>query len=154
MRGFILREHFPPGWKLIEASPPASSLDNEEGTVRWMVKPGENRTVITYLLRVDPRQTLGTVSQFQGEVVAGSADGKNAPSSVSGAAQLAVGAYLWADFNGDSSVDDAEMLDASYVVEEMSGIHLDWKQLESIWDAGKYRWDVEKRQFSPIKNLP
>src|SRR5512145_1988670 len=37
MKGFILREHFPPGWKLIEASPPPSSLDNEEGTARWIV---------------------------------------------------------------------------------------------------------------------
>lgn len=153
-RGFILREHFPRGWKLIESSPPASSLDNEEGTVRWMVKPGENRTVITYLLRVDSRQSLGSISQIQGEVVASSADGKNAPSSVSGTAQLTVAPYLWADSNGDNSVDDAEMLDASYVVEEMGGVHLDWKQLEGIWDAGRYRWEVERKQFLPYKDLP
>ncbi|HBT82870.1 MAG TPA: XRE family transcriptional regulator [Desulfuromonas sp.] len=153
-RGFILREHFPRGWKLIEAFPPASSLDNDEGTVRWMVKPGENRTVIAYLLRVDSRQSLGTISQMQGEVVASSADGKNAPSSVLGTAQLSVAPYLWADRNGDNSVDDAEMLDASYVVEEMGGVHLDWKQLEGIWDAGRYRWEVDKKQFIPLKDSP
>lgn len=153
-RGFILREHFPPGWKLIESSPPASSIDNEEGTARWMVKPGENRTVITYLLRVDPREEMGVVSRFQGEVVVSSAGGKNPPSSVLGATELNVSPILWADLNADSSVDDAEMLDASYVVEEMSGVHLDWKQLESIWDAGKYRWDGETQQFLPVKDVP
>jgi len=153
-RGFILREHFPPGWKLIESSPPASSLDNEEGTARWMVKAGENRSVISYLLRVDAHEPVGSISRFQGEVVASSADGKNAPSSVSGATQLTVGMVLWADLNADGSVDDAEMLDASYVVDEMSGVHLDWKLLESIWDAGKYRWDADKRQFLPVKSLP
>jgi len=36
----------------------------------------------------------------------------------------------------------------------MSGVHLDWKQLESIWDAGRYRWDAQERQFLPVKDSP
>ena len=68
MKGFILREHFPPGWKLIEANPPPSSLDNEEGTARWIVKPGENRTMIAYLVRVGAASAIGTEGVFNGEV--------------------------------------------------------------------------------------
>jgi len=150
MKGFILREHFPPGWKLIEANPPPSSLDNEEGTARWIVKPGENRTMIAYLVRVGAASAIGTEGVFNGEVIA-NPNGRNAPSAVAGASKLPIGSFHWADQNGDKVIDDAEMLQASDTVDKMKGVHLDWKQLEEIWDAGGYRWDEKREQFVPQK---
>jgi transcriptional regulator with XRE-family HTH domain len=150
MKGFILREHFPPGWKLIEASPPPSSLDNEEGTARWIVKPGEDRRLIAYLLRVDTGAALGNQAKFSGEVVA-NPNGRNAPSTVSGAAWIRIARFQWADLNGDHVIDDAEMLQASETVDRLTGIHIDWEQLEEIWGAGSYRWDEKKEQFVPQK---
>ena len=150
MKGFILREHFPPGWKLIEASPPPSSLDNEEGTARWIVKPGEERRLIAYLLRVDADAELGKQARFTGEVVA-NPNGRNVPSTISGDTLIRIARFQWADLNGDNVIDDAEMLQASETVDLMQGIHIDWTQLEDIWDAGRYRWDESKKRFVPQK---
>lgn len=148
IKGFILREHFPPGWKLIEANPPASSLNNEDGTARWIVKPGERRPLIVYLVRVARTAQLGESGLFSGEVVA-NPNGANTPTPVMGSNQVQVGPYLWADQNGDHRVDDSEMLAASDTFDEMKGVHLDWTQLEDIWDAEGYRWDPRKEVFVP-----
>jgi transcriptional regulator with XRE-family HTH domain len=68
--GYILREHFPPGWKLVEANPPASSLDNEEGAARWIIKQGESRRLIVYLVKVAADAKTQTEATFRGEVIA------------------------------------------------------------------------------------
>jgi transcriptional regulator with XRE-family HTH domain len=147
-KGFILREHFPRGWKLIEASPPPSSLNNEDGTARWIVKPGEVRPLIVYLARVASDAKLGSTSSFSGEIIA-NPNGSSTPNQISGANEITVGPYLWADLNGDGRVDDSEMLSASDTFDEMKGVHLDWNKLEDIWDAEGYRWDPKKQTFSP-----
>jgi len=147
-KGFILREHFPPGWKLIEASPPPSSLNNEDGTARWIVKPDEARPVIAYLVRAATDAPLGSTGSFSGEIVA-NPNGNNAPTALLGESEIKVGPYLWADLNGDGRVDDSEMLTASDTFDEMKGVHLDWNQLEDIWDAEGYRWNPDKRVFIP-----
>jgi transcriptional regulator with XRE-family HTH domain len=149
-KGFILRERFPPGWKLIEAIPPASSLDNEEGTARWIIKPGEDRKVVSYLLKVAPGAEIGGEGAFAGEIVA-NPDGQSVPVSLSGDDRILVGPYQWADQNGDNIIDDGEMLQASDNVDEMKGVHIDWKLLENIWDAGGYRWDARHERFVPEK---
>lgn len=147
-RGFILREHFPPGWKLLEASPPPSSLNNEEGTARWIIKPGEIRPLIAYLIRVTADAAPGQRGTFQGDVVA-NPDGRHAPTPVEGQRDIEISPFLWADLNGDQKIDDSEMLSASDTFDEMKGVHLDWSQLEDIWDAGAYRWDQKRQQFVP-----
>ncbi len=148
-KGYILREHFPPGWKLIEASPPASSLNNEEGTARWIVKPEEARHVIVYLLRVGSDAKLGGTGHFSGEIVA-NPNGSNTPTPVGGLNTVEIAPYLWADLNGDNKIDDSEMLTASEAFEEMKGVHLDWNQLEDIWDGEGYRWDSRQQRFFPV----
>ncbi len=150
-KGLILREHFPPGWKLIEAVPPASSLDNESGMARWILKPGDGLKRVSYLIRVDPAAAVGKFGEFSGEIIA-NPDGGSAPAIVGGAGRAKIDAYLWADQNGDQVVDDAEMLQASDTLDQMRGIHLDWAALEDIWDAGSYTWDPQKERFLPIRH--
>jgi transcriptional regulator with XRE-family HTH domain len=148
---YIIREHFPPGWEVIEASPPASSIDNQDGMARWIVKQGEERALIVYLVRVDDRSPLGMIARFRGEIVA-SLDEKNQPIASVGETEMTVAPYNWSDLNGDSTIDDAEMLEASQDFEELAGVHLDWKELESLWDAGQYRFDSAGRRFVPVKS--
>ncbi|RMF47803.1 MAG: hypothetical protein D6751_01880, partial [Deltaproteobacteria bacterium] len=151
-RGFILREHFPVGWKLIEASPPASSLDNVNGTARWIIKPGEERKRIVYLIRVDDKAVLDTSVRFSGEVVLKGDNGEG-ESLVGGESVITVRPVLWPDVDANGIVDDAEILAASDVYEEMKGVHLDWNFLEAVWDAGSYRWLAKKRRFEPVKRV-
>jgi transcriptional regulator with XRE-family HTH domain len=153
MKGIILREHFPRGWKLIEASPPASSLDNVEGVARWIIKPNEGQRPISYLLKVGEKAELGSSAAFSGEVVAKS-NGRTPPAPVLGEMQIKVAPFLWADLNGDNLIDDGEMLQASDTVDEMKGVHINWELLENIWDAGSYKWDVRKQGFVPVKPPP
>jgi transcriptional regulator with XRE-family HTH domain len=152
-KGFIVREHFPVGWKLVEAYPPASSLDNDAATARWLLKPGEDRILISYLLLVSAEAPIGQEAHFTGEVVV-SANGHNLPAPLLGDEQMKIAPYQWADQNGDYRIDDSEMLQASDVVEEMKGVHLDWKLLEKIWDTGAYLWDEKNQRFLPGKPHP
>jgi transcriptional regulator with XRE-family HTH domain len=147
---YIIREHFPPGWEVIEASPPASSIDNQEGKARWIVKQGEQSSLIVYLVRVDERSPLGMIARFRGEIVA-NLDEKNQAIASVGETEMTVGPYSWSDLNGDSTIDDAEMLEASQAFEELEGVHLDWKDLEHLWDAGQYHFDSAGRRFVPVK---
>jgi len=149
-KGYILREHFPHGWKLIESSPPASSLDNVEGIARWIVKPGETREKIVYLLKVGRAKALGESQLFKGEVVIKGGT-QDAPAQVGGNLKMEIAGYLWPDSNGDRIIDDGEMLAASDVFDEMNGVHLDWNFLEKVWDAGHYSWNQKKNWFVPVK---
>lgn len=153
VQGFILREHFPPGWKLIEAVPPASSLNNEEGTVRWIIKPGETQRVISYLVQVPPDARVGETVQFSGEIVA-NPKSRSSAIDVDGNKGVVIDAFLWADTNGDHIIDDVEMLAASGTVEEMKGIHLDWGLLEGIWSSEGYIWDQDKQRFIAAPSKP
>jgi hypothetical protein len=148
---YIIREHFPPGWEVIEASPPASSIDNQDGMARWIVKQGEKSSLIVYLVRVDALSPLGMIARFRGEIVA-NLDEKNQSIASVGETEMKVAPFNWADLNGDSTIDDAEMLEASLAFEELEGVHLDWKDLERLWDAGQYRFDPAGRRFIPVKS--
>lgn len=148
---YIIREHFPPGWEVIEASPPASSIDNQDGMARWIVKQGEKRSLIVYLIRVDPRSPSGMIARFRGEVVA-NLDEKNQSIVSAGDTEMTVAPYNWADLNGDSIIDDTEMLEASQTFEDLDEVHLEWQELEKLWDAGLYRFDPAGRRFIPVKN--
>jgi hypothetical protein len=33
----------------------------------------------------------------------------------------------------------------------MAGVHIDWPELERLWNAGGYRWDDGKGRFMPAK---
>ena len=147
--GFILREYLPKGWKLLQANPPASSVDNDNGIVRWIIKAGDARDRIVYLVQVGGMAAAGSYGIFQGEVVAGAADVKIAV-PVHGDGRVAVAPVLWADQNGDGRIDDSEMLQASYTVDDMAGIKIDWLELEHLWNAGGYRWDDRKQIFLPV----
>jgi transcriptional regulator with XRE-family HTH domain len=150
--GFILREYLPKGWKLVQSNPPASSLDNDNGVVRWIVKAGDSRERIVYLVQVERSARTGSDGVFQGEVVAGPSDSQAAV-PVQGDGRVAVAPVLWADLNADGSIDDGEMLQASYTVDEMAGVHIDWLELERLWNAGGYRWDEATARFVPFKPL-
>jgi len=150
--GVIVREYFPKGWTIVQANPPASSLDNINGVARWIVKAGDNRDRIVYLVQVDPQAKLNTESLFQGEIVA-SKQGSQSAVPVQGEDKVVVSNVHWADTDGDGHIDDGEMLEASFTIEDMEGVHIDWNDLEKLWVAGSYSWDAKKEKFVPKKSM-
>jgi transcriptional regulator with XRE-family HTH domain len=151
--GFIVREYFPKGWKVIEANPPASSLDNINGIARWIVKVGDNTDRIVYLVQVDPQAKPDSLTGFQGEIVS-SNQGTQSSVPVQGENKITVAPIHWADSDGNGRIDDGEMLAASYTIEDMAGVHIDWNDLEKLWDAGSYTWNKKKNRFLPKTLAP
>lgn len=146
--GIILREYFPKGWKIIQANPPASSLDNVNGVARWIIKVGDERDRVVYLIQVDPLSELKDEAVFQGEIVA-SKQGSQSAVPVVGESKIIIAPAHWADSDGDGRIDDGEMLEASFTIEDMAGVHIDWDDLEQLWAAGSYVWDKKKGTFLP-----
>ena len=151
--GIILREYFPKGWKIVQANPPASSLDNVNGVARWIIKAGDDRDRVVYLVQVDPAAKLNSEQRFQGEIVA-SRKGNQSAVPVQGESKIAVAPVHWVDADGDRRIDDGEMLEGSFTIEDMAGVHIDWDNLEELWDAGSYFWDEQKQKFLPQSEQP
>ncbi len=151
--GVIVREYFPKGWKILQANPPASSLDNVNGVARWIIKAGDDRARIVYLVQVDPVARLNSEASFQGEIV-GSNEGSKSAVPIQGERLIDVTQSHWADANGDGQIDDAEMLEASFTIEDMAGVHIDWSDLEKLWTAGRYAWDKKAAKFLPQPSKP
>jgi transcriptional regulator with XRE-family HTH domain len=146
--GVIVREYFPKGWKIIEANPPASSLDNVSGVARWIVKAGNDSDRIVYLVQVDSLAKPESEVGFQGEIVA-SNQGTQFAVPVLGENKIVVAPVHWADTDGNGRIDDGEMLEASFTIEDMAGVHIDWNDVEKLWAAGSYAWNKKQGKFLP-----
>ena len=151
--GVILREYFPKGWKIVQANPPTSSLDNVQGVARWIIKSGDDRDRVVYLVQVDSEAKLESSESFQGEIVA-SMEGSQSAVPIQGESSVIVAPVHWVDANADGRIDDAEMLEGSFTIEDMAGVHIDWVDLENLWDAGSYAWDRQKGRFVPEPGRP
>ncbi len=137
----------------MQANPPASSLDNVNGVARWIIKAGDDRDRVVYLVQVDPVAKLNSVGNFQGEIVASRAGNQSAV-PIQGESKIAVAPVHWVDSDGNGQIDDGEMLEGSFVIEDMAGVHIDWQDLEEIWDAGSYSWDDQRGKFIPQPGQP
>ena len=71
-----------------------------------------------------------------------------------GKSSLIVAPIHWADADGDQRINDGEMLEASFTIEDMAGVHFDWNALEQIWSAGSYSWSAEQKKFLPQNRQP
>ena len=138
--GFILRERLPSGTRLLSSLPAPSSAGSE---AKWLVPSGGNPATVSYTLKIPAPLPSGSDAAFNGEVVIhGGSSNRIEP--VGGNASIHIGAYHWADYNGDGRIDDDEIMTAYYICEEMKGLGLDWKTIEAIWSGKGYRWDARK----------
>ena len=96
---------------------------------------------------------LNSEERFQGEIVA-SRKGNQSAVPIQGESTIAVAPVHWVDANGDKHIDDGEMLEGSFTIEDMAGVHIDWDDLEELWDAERYSWDAQKKRFRPQPGQP
>ena len=141
------------GWKITQAHPPGSSLDNVHGIARWIIKAGDVRDRVVYLVQVDTEAKLDSEQAFQGEIVA-SSEGSQSAVPILGDSSVSVAPVHWVDTNADGRIDDVEMLEGSFTIEDMAGVHIDFGDLEELWDAGSYTWNRQKNLFVPDPARP
>ncbi|WP_224983973.1 helix-turn-helix domain-containing protein [Geomonas agri] len=136
--GFILREKLPAGAHLVSSLPSTSSADSE---LKWLVPSAGTPVTVSFTLQVPATFTSGRDATLKGEIVVHSATTTNRTEAIGGSGSIHIGAYHWADSNGDGRIDDDEIMPAYYICEEMKGLGLDWKTIEAIWSGKGYRWD-------------
>lgn len=149
-KGYILKEQLPAGWRLVSARPPVPADREAAGTAKWLLPAAEGQQTVSYTVQVPPDQPLKGKVTFVGSVVTHS-DAQARTDAVGGAGTIAVADRHWADRNGDGRIDDNEIMPAYYLCEEMKGLGLDWKTIESIWNGKGYRWDTASRTFAVVK---
>ncbi|MCK4691682.1 MAG: helix-turn-helix transcriptional regulator, partial [Desulfuromonadales bacterium] len=98
LKGMILREDYPRGWTLIEAVPPASSLDNIDGIARWIFRTPQLQTTVAYMLEVARDAVVGTVIDLNGELIA-NPNGHSASIPLVTHGKMIVKPRHWADIN-------------------------------------------------------
>ncbi len=150
LKGMILREEFPKGWKLVEADPLPSSLDNLEGMARWIFRHPAAQIAVSYKLEVDKTARPGDYVQLSGELIA-NPDGRRFEVALQNVGTMEVQALHWADTNGNHIIEDLEILEVSDLATAAGKLHLEWDLIEKIWDTGGYQWDEEENQFVPLR---
>lgn len=136
--GFILRERLPAGARLVNAQPATTAGASE---AKWLVPSAGTPATIFYTLQIPADFSMGADAPLKAEIVLHGDGSANRTNTVSGSSAIHIGAYHWADTNGDGRIDDDEILPAYNICEEMKGLGLDWKTIEAIWNGKGYRWD-------------
>ena len=141
--GFILKEQLPDRVRLVAALPSSSASESTGSHVKWLVPAGGAPVTISYSLQIPEQQASGNEVKVRvkGEIVL-HGDGANRTEPVGGASEIRIGAYHWADSNGDGRIDDDEIMPAYYICDEMKEFGLEWKTIEAIWSGKGYRWDA------------
>ena len=140
--GFILKENLPHGWRLVSALPTSSSADPSGTGIKWLIPGGSASVTVSYAVQVPASPILHDEARLSGEIVLHSG-ALNRTEPVGGDSGIRIGAYHWADTNGDGRIDDDEIMPAYYICEDMKGLGLDWKTIEAIWSGKGYTWDAQ-----------
>lgn len=147
--GFIVKERVPAGWRFVSSSPPVTGEAGER-ELKWLVPGGTGAVVISYTLLAPREFPLGQQAEFGGEIVL--ADGTvTRRGAIGGSGRLTVNGRHWADTNGDGRIDDNEIMPAYYLSEEMKGLGLDWKTIETIWSSAGYSWNEKLKVFEVVR---
>lgn len=137
----ILKESLPPEAVLVSAVPKNSSVGH--GTsLKWLSKIKEEKT-FAYVVKIESPSAVSAV--FSGTVAVHKAPGEEI--KVSGRDSISIGAYHWADSNGDGIISDEEILTVYDEFSEISGLELDIDQVEEIWLGSGYKWDTTSSSF-------
>ena len=149
----ILKEKLPAGWRFVDAKPKASNVDEKNGLVRWIFKTPLQQAKIFYLLDVADTVRVGEHIEVSGELVANTATGPYTV-AIPSSGTLTVAPLHWADRNGNSVIDDMEILAVSDLSAETGDALVNWNLIEDLWEAGGYRWDQQERRFVPAPRPP
>jgi len=149
-RGFIIKERLPPGWRLVNAAPAAASGEPTAEEVKWLIPGGNGPVTVSYTVRIAAAAAVEQKAALAGKIIVHSG-GISRTEAIGGDYNVVVGAYHWADANGDRRIDDNEIMPAYYLTEEMKGLGLDWKGIEAIWSGKGYGWDPVKKIFVVVK---
>jgi len=149
LTGAIIKEVLPRGVRLVNAVPAVSSWNSEEGVARWMMRKPQNRIGISYLVDLSADLEPATQVVISGELIV-HAQNQRSSAVIDSMAPMTVVRRHWVDDNGDGVIDDLEILNVSDWLDGSEEMHREWDQIEAIWEAGGYAWDLDTSRFVPV----
>lgn len=141
----IIRESLPPGCRFILASPAITGATGQDGQIKWVSRLEGKPRLFAYLLTSPPGAASGSPLAFRGQVLAGSRGESTV--AVTGAEQMTISPYHWADGNGDNRIDDEEILlvyDLFGDVAEFAALR---DEVDKLWTGGGYRWEAGSHKY-------
>lgn len=148
IKGMILKEEFPPGWKFVSSEPEVASVDMVAGVVRWIFRNPITPLQVYYRLDVPHDIQLEKQITVNGELIV-NPEGKQFVLPVASDQQTSIRPFHWADSNANYVIDDMEILIFSELTENTSELDEEWYLVEQIWHSGSYRWDDVNYRFVP-----
>jgi len=149
LKGMIVKESFPSGWRLIAADPePSSSSDAVSPGARWIFRNPAERVVLFYLVEVAADATLEDTPVVGGELIA-NPEGNHFSVPLQTSGQMRIAPLHWADTNANQVIDDLEILAVSELTEQTELLNEEWDRIEALWDAGAYVWSPGQHDFVP-----
>ena len=145
----IIRESLPLGCRFTLASPAITGATGQDGQIKWVSRLEGKERLFAYLLTSPPGSASGSPLSFRGQVVAGSRG--EATVGISGAEQMTLSPYHWADSNGDNRIDDEEILlvyDLFGSVAEFAALR---DEVDKLWTGGGYRWEANTHKYLVVK---
>ena len=149
-RGLIIKEKLPPGWRLVNAMPPAASGKAPSEEIKWLIPGGSGAVRISYVVQLPQDAALDTRAELHGTIFVHTGS-INRAEAIKGNDRVTIAPLHWADSNGDSRIDDSEIMPAYYITEEMKSLALDWSGIEAIWSGSGYSWDQTRKEFKVTK---
>ncbi|MHB8788785.1 MAG: helix-turn-helix transcriptional regulator [Desulfobulbaceae bacterium] len=142
----LLKEMLPAGSSSPQSVPAPTSADLKDNSLRWISRTEGGESVYAYLCQVPSGAAHGATLSFSGTVTRKQTLGSQ--ETIAGTTALTVAPFHWADTNRDQMIDDEEILAVYDVYSSIEGLDFDRDRIDSLWAAGGYRWDEEKKKYA------
>lgn len=140
----IIKETIPAGCEPVRSAPPFTRLDEKQRELKWISRTGGAKTTIAYLVRAPATTTDGKMV-FSGTVTLRNAG--SLPVAITGASEIAIANFHWADANRDGRISDEEILAVYDRYGALDQLDYKWGEIDDIWSGTGYRWDAAQRKY-------
>jgi transcriptional regulator with XRE-family HTH domain len=137
----ILKETLPPTAEILKTSPHVN-ISTSANEVKWLKKVATTSR-FSYLVTING--TSGQEFQFEGNV---STSNGSDQLLVSGASNIILGQFHWADSDGDNQISDKEILTVFDYYSGIDDFTVNIEFIEKMWLGSRYSWDKENNVIS------
>ncbi len=121
-------------------------------SIKWIYTGKLGYSKFIYLARINSRFPQGDTIRFKGEVTIKNL--KKKTFLLGGNGLITAIPFSWADLNRDHVIDDEEILEAYDLLSDVKAAGNILKEVEELWSAGGYMWDINEKRFLPASRKP
>lgn len=141
----IISETVPPGSKALQGSPPITTVDRRDNSLKWIGRTEPLDSVYAYMCQAPSDAHQAELLPFSGTVTLKLKSGDH--EAIRGASSLTVAPYHWADINRDNMIDDEEILAVYDLYNDIKELEFDRDLIDNIWAGSGYRWNEEQKKY-------